>query len=152
MADISVDPVAVLALLATVVLGIAQLRLQRRMTALEEGRDEDERRRRQKADVVAQFYRKREADPFFPSFWVALKNTGAAPARDVTISSPNADKHLRPGVTADPKSLPIPWLHPGQSVSIKLDTIPGAQPPPDVLVAWVDGEGPQERPVRATWL
>jgi len=90
--------------------------------------------------------------PFFPSFWVALKNTGAAPARDVTISSPNADKHLRPGVTADPKSLPIPWLHPGQSVSIKLDTIPGAQPPPDVLVAWVDGEGPQERPVRATWL
>jgi hypothetical protein len=150
--NVSLDPVAFLALLATVVLGIGQLRLQRRTTALEEGRDQDERRRRQKADVVAQFYRKREADPFFPTFWVTLKNTGTAPARDVTISILNADKHLRPGVTVDPGDLPIPWLHPGQSVSIQLDVIPGAQPPPDVVVVWVDGEGPQERLVRATWL
>jgi hypothetical protein len=154
--NVSLDPaassVAFLALLATVALGIGQLRLQRRMTALEEGRHEDERRRLQKAEVVAQFYRKREADPFFPTFWVTLKNTGAAPAHDVTVSISNADKHLRPGVTVDPGALPIPWLHAGQSVSIQLDVIPGAQPPSDVVVAWVDGQGPQERPVRATWL
>jgi hypothetical protein len=159
MASVSVsfDPlassVALLALVATVVLGWRQMQLQKRVTAIEEARREEERRLRQQASVEAHFYKERVATaPFDPKFWVDLRNKGLAPARDVTISVANAGKHLRPGVTVDPEALPIPWLHPGQNVSIQLDVIPGAPPPPDMVVVWVDGEGAQERPVRATWL
>jgi hypothetical protein len=152
--------VAVLALLVAALdyrrqgdLGRQQATLQERVTAIEEARREEERRLRRQASVEARFYKQRvDGAPFDPKFWVDLRNEGLAPACDVTISVANAEKHLRPGVTVDPKALPIPWLHPGQGVSIELDLIPGAPPPPDMVVAWVDGEGAQERPVRATWL
>jgi hypothetical protein len=138
---------------ATGYFGWRQIQLQKRVTAIEEARREEERRQRQQASVEARFYKQRVATPpFDPRFWVDLKNTGLAPARDVTISVENADKHLRPGVTVDQGALPIPWLHRGQAVHIELDVIPGAPPPTDMVVAWADGEGPQERPVRATWL
>jgi len=155
--SVSLDPVAssvaLLALVSTVVLGRRQMQLQKRVTAIEEARREEERRLQHQASVEAHFYKERVSlAPFDPKFWIDLRNTGLAPARNVTISVANADKHLRPGVTVDPEALPIPWLHPGQAVHIELDVIPGAPPPPDMVVAWVDGEGAQERPVRATWL
>jgi hypothetical protein len=155
--SVSLDPVAssvaLLALAASGYFGWRQIQLQKRVTAIEEARREEERRQRQQASVEAHFYKQRVATaPFDPRFWVDLRNTGLAPARDVTISVANADKHLRPGVTVDPDALPIPWLHPGQAVHIELDVIPGAPPPPDMVVAWVDGEGPQKKLVRATWL
>jgi len=155
--SVSLDPlassVALLALVSTVVLGWRQMQLQKRVTAIEEARREEERRLRQQASVEVRFYKQRmDLAPFDPKIWVDLRNTGLAAARDVTISVANADKHLRPGVTVDPQALPIPWLHPGQAVHIELDVIPGAPPPSDMVVAWVDGDGAQERPVRATWL
>lgn len=155
--SVSLDPlassVALLALVSTVVLGWRQMQLQKRVTAIEEARREEERRLQQQASVEARFYKQRVGvAPFDPKFSVDLRNTGLAPARNVTTSVANANKHLRPGVTVDPEALPIPWLHPGQAVHIELDAIPGAPPPPDMVVAWVDGEGAQERPVRATWL
>jgi hypothetical protein len=153
---ISLDPgassVALLALAATGYFGWRQIQLQKRVTVIEEARREEERQLRQQASVEARFYKQRVATaPFDPRFWVELKNSGLAPASDVTVSVANADKHLRPGVTVDPEALPIPWIHPGQAVSIELDVISGAPPPSDMVVAWVDGEGPQERPIRATW-
>jgi hypothetical protein len=155
--SISLDPVAsfvaLLALVFTVVFSWRQIQLQKRVTAIEEARREEERRLRQQASVEARFYKQRVgAAAFDPKFWVDLKNTGLAPAHDVTILVANAGKHLRPGVTVDPEALPIPSLPPGQAVHIELDVISGAPPPSDMVVVWVDGQGAQERSVRATWL
>jgi hypothetical protein len=123
------------------------------VTAIEEARREEERRLGQQASVVARFYKKAERmAPFDPGYWVTLKNNGAAPASEVRLSFRDPDRHLRTRRFVDPDAMPVPWLHPGQDVSIELDVIPGAPPPADVVIGWTDGEGPQERQVRATWL
>ena len=75
--NVSLDPlalsVALLALVSTVVLGVRQMQLQKRVTVIEEARREDERRLRQQASVEAHFYKGRVATaPFDPKFWVDL--------------------------------------------------------------------------------
>jgi len=119
--NVSLDPaassIALLALAATGYFGWRQVQLQKRVTTIEEARYREELALTRRANVTAQFYKKREQDPFFPSFWVTLKNAGSAPAGDVTISIPNADKYLRPGVTVDPEALPIPGYIPARTFS-----------------------------------
>jgi hypothetical protein len=81
LVSVSLDPlassVALLALASTVVLGWHQMQMQKRVTAIEEARREEERRLRQQASIEARFYKQRVGvAPFEPKFWVDLKNTG----------------------------------------------------------------------------
>ena len=77
----------------------------------------------------------READPITHT-WLRLRNTGRAPALDVSWSLIDTRRTL----LGDTGSLAV--IYPGEYYDLRYITPMGADPDPTLVVEWTDGNGP----------
>jgi hypothetical protein len=145
--------VSVLALIVSALLGLWQIRLQSRVTAIEEERRQEERKRRQQEDEARRRahvdVRVELPNSKYPEAWeLIVAGLGPAPAERVTFHLESVDGGDAPwmpdrGVLLGQGSLPIKTLLEGQErrFRITLKNYSGVR----VVVRWKDGTGPQEQ-------
>jgi hypothetical protein len=141
---------SIIALAVALIVGAAQLILQRRMTKIEEARRQEEVTSKLTAEVTARFESyPRYAQIQVPAYRFVLENLGPAAAQDVSFEiRPPADGEA-PHVETKGHNFPTS-LDPRQEFKMQCIVVMGTAPSVDVDLAWKDGTGPRTKTLTVT--
>jgi hypothetical protein len=124
--------VSLLAVAATVVLGVAGWRLSARVTGIEQARRTEELEARKSASVSASI----EKRPGGTGSWLILTNHGPAQARNVTFDPASVEDAI------GTEKLPLSALAPRQEFPFVLALAHGSPDVVELSVRWEDDLGP----------
>jgi hypothetical protein len=141
--DIAALGIGALALIGTVVIGVRQTSLQRRVTEVEEARREEEVQSRLEADVTARFGRY-ISDRGTTGHQFVLTNLGPAPAREVQFGWRKPEEGNAPAFMMEEHRSPV-TLVPGQDYAVHSYMVTGTSATLEVELSWVDGTGPRTK-------
>jgi hypothetical protein len=142
--------ISIVALVVAVVVGVAQLILQRRMTRIEEARHASELESKRKAEVTARFETHSTGQTGqSKAHRFVLENLGPAPAAGVSFEIRPSEDGDVPYVEKKGHSFPIS-LDPHQPYKMACIVVMGTAPSVDVDLAWKDGTGARTKRLTLT--
>jgi hypothetical protein len=142
--------ISVIALVVAILVGVAQVVLQRRMTSIEESRRQEEITLRLTAEVTARIEPYSTGMTNLPhAYRFVLENLGPAAAQDVTFEIQPPARAEAPKVLTEDHNFPIS-LDPHQPYKMHCNVVVGTAPSVDVDLAWKDGTGPRTKTLTLT--
>jgi hypothetical protein len=135
-----------IAILVSIVLFIRQHSLQGQLTAIEEARRDEELAARLVADVTARIDTEPAHTGVRRKDFLTLVNRGPALARQVDVEILETEGGKAPDLMKEGMVFPV-QLDSGQTYPIHCSFYYGGSPSLPILLRWVDGRGPQTKPL-----
>lgn len=141
--DLAPVIISIVAILATLVLGVRQMNLQHRVTRIEEERRREEIELRRRADVTATVDRELNSRGQQVTI-LKIHNRGPAPAREVNFDIEGIEGDA-PIIVYESVRTPAPLLDPGGERRVALELMLGVAPTMKVSMDWQDDEGSKSK-------
>jgi hypothetical protein len=128
--------VSVLALIVSVLVGLSQWQVSKRLAMIEESRRSDEVSATKRARIVARVEHETRPGQRYSDSYVVLENDGLAAAKNVAVDAVKSDRLDFYGLES-----PIPVLGAGQRIRFGVLAVMGAEPTFSMTVTWEDELG-----------
>jgi hypothetical protein len=142
--------ISIIALTVSLIVGVAQVVLQRRITRIEEARHASELESKRKAEVTARIESFSTGQTGqAKAYRFVLENLGPAPAQGVSFEIAPPASGEAPFVQTEGHNFPL-VLDPHQDYKMACFVVMGTAPSVAVDLAWRDGTGPRTKTLTLT--